>query len=215
MARYAPVALLALVHPLVSAQTTISDMSISIPSISSLSIATPTISSAGSIITGGISGSQCPNGQLNYADETGQYCCPGAVYGEGSGKYCCVGADFQVATPSFADCFPFCSGSTSGVAISSTTQQSCSTTIPLTARGYSSLAAAAGSSTSGSGSSATTTGGSSDSTGSSGGSSSSSSDDASGSDESSSSSDNAAAAMVTSGPYVGAIMAAGGLLLAI
>lgn len=85
-------------------------VSVSTPSISMGSISDQVISLTGShqtsIITGGvgINGNQCPNGQLNYADSSGQYCCPGAVYGQGDSKYCCVGANFQVATPSFASC---------------------------------------------------------------------------------------------------------------
>lgn len=159
----------------------------------------------------GNNGNSCPNGQETYSNRDGTICCPGAVYGgNNDDAYCCVGADFQVATPSFADCFPFCSGSaSSGVTVRSTTQQSCSTTIPLTASDYSSLAAAAGSSmtggaasgaSSGSGGSATTGAGGSATTGTSSGSSSSS---------------EGSGAVVTSGPLAGAVMVAGGLLLAI
>lgn len=205
---------LALLAPLVAGQQTTTNNTFDDPVLSSLSISisTTTLSSADSIITSGITGSQCPNGQLNYNNQNGQYCCPGAVYGQDDSAYCCVGADFQVATPSFADCFPFCSGSTSEVVISSTTQQSCRTTIPLTASDYSSLAAAAASETgSGSGSTtATTTGSGSSPSGESAGSSESDASSAGGSD-----SGNAAGAIATGKPLAGAIMVAGGLLMAL
>lgn len=116
-------ALLTLLQSLAFAQNgspTPSAITIGSLSMPSLSISTPSISTGGfsmvltgtdqtTMLTGSgqttmITGNQCPSNQLNYADENGQYCCPGAVYGQGDGKYCCVGADFQVATPSFADC---------------------------------------------------------------------------------------------------------------
>jgi hypothetical protein len=65
---------------------------------------------------------QCPNGQLSYQNNDQQWCCPGAVYGDENGTakaFCCVGARFDVAGPSFAPCFPFCSGS-DGVTVTST-----------------------------------------------------------------------------------------------
>ena len=217
----------------------------------------------------------CPNGQLTYTNNDGTYCCPGAVYGENNDAYCCVGADFEVATPSFADCFPFCSGSTNGVSVVPTTQQSCATTIPLTASDYSRRAAAAASATTTGGSSSSTSSGSqtsetgSVSSGSSssnstssnsgstaGGSNSATSGDVSGgdstsegsggdasdsegsndstasgsssgsdgsdgssgsdgSDSASTTSSEGVGAMVRSGPFVGAVMVAGGFLLAI
>ena len=72
----------------------------------------------------------CPDNQVNYKQGNDHYCCPGKVLGVGNNPYCCVGA---------AD-----------VNASATTSVSCSTTIPLSEKSYSSLAQAAATSLSGS-----------------------------------------------------------------
>lgn len=104
----------------------------------------------------------CPNNQVTYNERKKHYCCPGKVLGEGGngGPYCCVGA--------------------AEVNASATSSLSCSTTIPLSEKSYSSLAHAAATSLTGS-----------------------------------STSKAGAAAMITSGPLAGALMAAGGLVLAL
>lgn len=104
----------------------------------------------------------CPNNQVTYNEGKQHYCCPGKVLEEGGngGLYCCVGA--------------------AEVNASATSSLSCSTTIPLSEKSYSSLAQAAATSLSGS-----------------------------------STNKAGAAAMVTSGPLAGALMAVGGLALAL
>ncbi|KAM0715742.1 hypothetical protein Q7P37_008256 [Cladosporium fusiforme] len=185
--------------------------------------ATATKSSSGSVITGGLNGDACPNNQVNFSNGGDQsYCCPGAVYGEQDNPFCCVGADFEVPRPTFASCFPSCSGSTEDSGISSTTSQACSTTIYMSESDYSSLAQAAATSLSaersnGSGGSSSATG--TDDSVSSGGSAPSSTTDgnseqsaASGSAASSTDSEGVATALMTSGPMVGALVAAGVLI---
>lgn len=118
--------------------------------------------------------------------------------------YCCAGASFN--PPS---CFPFCSGSSTSM-----TSQSCPATVYFTDSDYSSkvsqyVTSNGAGSASGGGSMATSTSSASSDGGSGGNSVSSESSD------SSSSSEGAAAAMITSGPLVGALMVAGGLMLGV
>lgn len=144
---------------------------------------------------------------------------------------CHSSSQFEVETPSFASCFPTCTGTAdgnNGVSNVATSTQSCSTSIFFTNSDYSSLASAAAVSLSSGGSSgagtvtstssggSSSTGGSSSSGTSNTGSSSGSS--ATGSESSASSASGQStggAAMITSGPMLGGLAAAGGLLMAL
>ncbi|GIZ42480.1 hypothetical protein CKM354_000575000 [Cercospora kikuchii] len=166
------------------------------------SIFTSTVTAQTTITANNISAQQCPSNELNYVHNGKQWCCPGAIYGGGtdnmyddSAAFCCVGATFEVPGPSFAPCFPFCSGSADGgVTVTSTTSQPRSATVFLTDSDYSSKVTSAAASVSSEqaenssrksqeAASTTSTGGS--------------------------------AAMITSGPMMGMMVAAGGLLLAV
>ena len=59
-----------------------------------------------------VNSGSCPFNQISYTDQTGSYCCPGSIFSEGDNPFCCVAADFQVAQPTFANCFAFCGNST-------------------------------------------------------------------------------------------------------
>lgn len=204
------------------------------------------------------SNSDCPGNQLLTQQDGKQYCCPGTVFGEDEEQFCCVGAtvsvprpahycilrtfnsltiksQFEVETPSFASCFPTCTGG-DGVSNIATSTQSCSTSIFFTNSDYSSLAQAAAASLSGSNSgsgsgSVTTTssgsqsvsttsgthssGASSDST--STGSATQASATTADSESAISTSDESTggAAIITSGPMLGGLMAAGVLMMAL
>ncbi|CAK1357284.1 unnamed protein product [Cercospora beticola] len=145
---------------------------------------------------------QCPSNELNYVHNGKQWCCPGAIYGGGtdhmyndSAAFCCVGATFEVPGPSFAPCFPFCSGSADvGVTVTSTTSQPCSATVFLTDSDYSNKVTSAAASVS--------------------------SEQAENSsrksqEAASKTSAGSGAAMITSGPMMGMMVAAGGFLLAV
>lgn len=202
------------------------------------------------------SNNDCPGNQLLTQQDGKQYCCPGTVFGEDEEQFCCVGAtvsvpqpaylcilrtfssltlepQFEVETPSFASCFPTCTGG-DGVSNIATSTQSCSTSIFFTNSDYSSLAQAAAASLSGSNSgsgsvtttssgsqSASTTSGTESSGASSGSMSTGSATRASAtnadSESATSSSDESTggAAIITSGPMLGGLMAAGGLMMAL
>lgn len=165
---------------------------------------------------------QCPSNELNYVHNGKQWCCPGAIYGGGtdhmyndSAAFCCVGATFEVPGPSFAPCFPFCSGSTDGgVTVTSTvslhllqcflgsyanifvvqTSQPCSATVFLTDSDYSNKVTSAAASVS---------------------SEQAESSSRKSQEAASKTSAGGGPAMITSGPMMGVMVAAGGLLLAV
>lgn len=186
------------------------------------SIFTSTVSAQTTTTANNISAQQCPSNELNYVHNGKQWCCPGAIYGGGtdnmyddSAAFCCVGATFEVPGPSFASCFPFCSGSADGgVTVTSTvslhvlqccfeihadtfvaqTSQPCSATVFLTDSDYSSKVTSAAASVS--------------------------SEQAENSsrksqEAASKTSAGGSAAMITGGPMMGMMVAAGGFLLAV
>lgn len=165
---------------------------------------------------------QCPNGWMIYVNDDGAYCCPGGVIGIGDDAYCCVGANWDqevcsatipLTASNYASLASAAANGTSGG--SGTMPSEAYGTVVMSA-GPNLLSTSSGAL--GNGASATGTGGSSNggSSGSQGAVGESGEDGTStGSDSSSSSSSEGVGAMVTSGPLAGAVMLAGGLLLAV